>query len=347
MPTETPFGGGRSEHDALTQKDIDQLLGAGGTTARARAATIEVHPYNFLRPPRISKDRRVTLESIFSRFAVSLQSLLSSRLRAPMDVSCSVEQATFSEYVLSIANPCAAFVFELGGAAGATAGAIDLSTDFAFHVVDRVFGGPGEATRLDRPLTMLERSVTKGVVEKVLALFKEAWQDHVAFDPRVIGFESTPEMIPVASHEDNVLVANLEIRSGDFTGLTALCIPLHAIESFLGEKSSRSPVTTRSQGAASEQRRSVAAAVQLARVDVAARFPTLRVTAREIARLKVGQIIQTTHTVDAPVDLLINGQRRFVGSLGQFRRMLGLRITRVVAPDGAALAGRPTRGRIQ
>ena len=102
MPAENPFGG-RSAADALTQKDIDQLLQDAGGSARARRMAVEVLPYNFLRPPRISKERRVQLESIHSRFALSVQSMLSSRLRVPMDVSCTVEQATFSEFVLSIA----------------------------------------------------------------------------------------------------------------------------------------------------------------------------------------------------------------------------------------------------
>ena len=53
----TLFGGGRSEADALTQKDIDSLLqsSAAGAGVQRRPA-VEVLPYNFLRPPRISKD---------------------------------------------------------------------------------------------------------------------------------------------------------------------------------------------------------------------------------------------------------------------------------------------------
>jgi flagellar motor switch protein FliM len=79
------FEGSRSESDALTQKDIDQLLKSGpGAAGRSRQPAAEVVSYNFLRPPRIAKDRRVQLESIYARFALSLQSMLSSRLRTPV-----------------------------------------------------------------------------------------------------------------------------------------------------------------------------------------------------------------------------------------------------------------------
>jgi flagellar motor switch protein FliM len=347
MPgAENLFGGGRGEADALTQKDIDHLLQSSAAGAGVqRLPAVEVLPYNFLRPPRISKDRRIQLESIYSRFALSVQSMLSSRLRQPMDVSCTVEQATFSEYVLSLANPCAAFTFTLGPAFGGQ-GAIDLSTELAFFIIDRVFGGPGEVTRLERGLTQLERSVTRGFVEKLLTLFRESWVEHLAIAPELTGFESTPDMLQIASHEDNVLVANLEVRAGQFNSLVAMCIPLLALEGFLGERAKGPAGGTKGPMVSVAARDHVESAVRGAQVDLAVRFPMLRLSAREIAGLKVGQIIQTSQPIDGPIELLVNGKRRFVGVLGQYRRMLGLRLTQAI-PSAAQAASRPSRGRIQ
>jgi flagellar motor switch protein FliM len=343
MSAEKPAGGGgRTEPDALTQKDIEQLLQGAGATGRARASAVDVLPYNFLRPPRISKDRRVVLEAIYGRFALAVQSMLSSRLRVPMDVSCTVEQASFSEYILSIANPCATFIFELGPGSGH--GAIDLSTDLAFYMIDRVFGGPGEPAKLDRSLTLLERTVTRQFIDKMLTLFKEAWQDHLPFAPQVIGFESTPEMIQIASHEDNVLVANLEVRSAQLSCLVAMCIPLHALETFLGEKSNR--VGGKAAPTPPAVQKQVESTLRMAHVDLAVRFPPLKLSAREVAGLRVGQIIQTSQPVDGPIELLVNGTRRYGGVLGQYRRMLGLKLTHPIV-GGAAAVARPSRGRIQ
>jgi flagellar motor switch protein FliM len=333
--------GGRGDADGLTQKDIDQLLQRAGAKVSGRK-TPEATPYNFLRPPRISKDRRNQLESIFGRFALSMQSMLSSRLRMPMDVTCSVEQATFSEYVLAIANPCAAFVFDLGGPVDGQ-GVIDLSTDLGFFIIDRAFGGPGEATSAQRALTALERSVARGIIEKLLGLFREAWNEHLAFKPEIVGFESTPDMLKIASHEDNVLVVNLEVRGGQFSSLVAVCLPLLALESFLVEKTGRAPGR---QALTPVQRQVVETAVREAQVDLVARFPLIKLTAREVATIKVGQIIQTAQPIDGPVELHINGSRRFVGQLGQYRRMLGLRITDAVTATSVPTT-RASRGRLQ
>ncbi len=341
------FGAARGDgNDALSQKGIDQLLGAGAALPGARYnPAVEVVPYDFLRPPRISRDRRVQLESIFSRCALSMQSMLSSRLRTPMDVTCSIEQATFSEYVLSLGNPCAAFVFDLGGAEGGQ-GVIDLSIDLAFYVIDRVFGGPGEMVPMQRGLTPLECTVSRGVVEKLLGVFREAWADHIPFAPDITGFESNPEMLQIIALEGNVLVVNLAVRAGQLSAVVAMCIPLPALETFLADKGVGRGPTNRQQ-ATPVQRATVETAVRGSQVDVVARFPMLRLAAREVAGLKIGQIIQTTQPIDGPVELHVNGARRFVGQIGQYRRMLGLRITDAVEAGAGSASPRASRGRIQ
>src|SRR5437870_10928736 len=96
--------------ETLTQKDIDALLSGGAPASPDSAPEREVLPYSFARPPRVSKDRRATLDAIHARFALALQALLSSRLRTPIDVVVeSVEQVTFAELVAALSSPCAAF----------------------------------------------------------------------------------------------------------------------------------------------------------------------------------------------------------------------------------------------
>ena len=81
--------------DVYSQADIDSLLKGAARAGTAAGGPIEIIPYNFLRPPRIAKDRQALLNGIYQRIAVALQSLFSSRLRTPVDVTlASVEQAT-------------------------------------------------------------------------------------------------------------------------------------------------------------------------------------------------------------------------------------------------------------
>jgi flagellar motor switch protein FliM len=332
--------------DVFSQKDIDSLL-KGATPVLAPESPVEVIPYNFLRPPRIAKDRQALLNGIYQRIAVSLQALFSSRLRSSVDVMlASVEQATFAEFIFSLATPCAAYVYDLGDRVGGQ-GVLDLGTDFSYHLIDRLFGGPGEQQDMKRPLTLLESAVVRGVSDKVWDLVQEAWADHLAFQPGYTSFESSPDALQIANREDNVLVGNIEVRSGPFAGLITTCIPLLSLESFLQEKPTRHFHSVRMSATERDTaRRTIEDALRAARLEVRARFPLFHLQARDVGRLEVGQVIHTGHSSDVPVELHVRGQRRFLGSLGQSRRYVGLRISQALHPQRPEGAPKPSRGRL-
>lgn len=328
--------------EILTQKDIDALL--RGVTPQHHVAP-DVAPYNFVRPPRVSRDRRSALEAVHARFALALQAFLMSRLRTTIDVTVvGVEQVQFSEFVLSLASPCAAFVFKTGGALEGH-GVIDLDPGFAYHLVDRLFGGPGEPEPLDRGLTALEQTVVRSVTERLLGILKDAWQEQLAIAPEITGFEADPETLQIANHEDHVLVANFEVRSGSYQGPIAICLPMGALESFLQD---RSPVRLAARGARRDGRRRtlVESTLQHAHVSVSARLPLLRLTALEIARLAPGQILHTGSTTESDIEVHVNGRLRFVGALGQVRRRIGLRVARTVLVPEPERRGQLKEGRI-
>jgi flagellar motor switch protein FliM len=332
--------------DTLSQKDIDSLLEGTAPVIDVPKATTEVLAFDFRHPPRIARDRRANLEAIFGRFAVSVQAYLTSRLRATTDVILSsVEQATFAEFIFSLASPCGAVVFDLNRG-GPYQGVLDLGTDLGFHLIDRLFGGPGEELNLKRSMTLLEQTVLKGVADRLFGLFSEAWKDDISFDPQYVAFESRPDELAIIGRDENVVVANIEVRSGAFSGLIALCLPLHALEGFLQEKPQRA---TRAQFVPDTERNEsrvfIEANLQRARVEVVARFPMIQLRARDIAQLQPGRVIHTGHHLEVPIEVYVNGRRRFLGALGQVHRNLGLRINQTANERGNGRSSVP-RGKV-
>jgi flagellar motor switch protein FliM len=334
--------GGKVTTDSLTQREIDAILQKSTPVPLTPVPSADVVPYNFSRPPRVSKDRRANLESIYTRFALSLQALLASMLRTPLDVVVgSIEQAMFSEFILSLGTPCASFVFDVGDRMGSQ-GAIDLSTDFAFHLVDRLFGGPGEPQSLQRPLTQLEQAVVRNVTERALGILRESWADVLAMAPSVVSFESNPEVLQITSREDNVLVTNFEIRSQAFNGFIALCMPMAALEVFLQEKGATRPQARHTDLELAESRALVQGNLQHAHMEVVARFPTLWLSARQLADLVPGRILHTGRSAEESVEIRVNERLSYLGAVGQVRRQIGLRVTERVQKPAA---GRPIQTR--
>ena len=330
---------------SLTQADIDSLLSGAGP-AEQEAAPAEVVLYDFRRPRRIPKERLRAIEGVYGRFALSVQALLASRLREPIDVSvASVEQVVFGEYVLSLANPCATFVFDLGAAAGGQ-GALDIGNDFSLHVVDRLFGGPGEGADLKRTLTALEQLAVRNVVDRMFVLFAEAWQDHVAFAPVQSSLESVPDALQIAQREEHVLLASFSARAGKSEATLTLCVPLRVLEAFLTEAPAKASAAAARGTDAKDHRAQIEATMRAARLPVVARLPPFLLSAREVAALEARRIVLTGSPVGTPIEVHVGGRRRFLGMPGRSRQALGVKITAtfVDAPDDPARTA--PRGRL-
>ncbi len=332
--------------DASSQADIEAPLTDTPPSSMTPGA-VEIIPYDFLRPPRIAKDRLALLNGIYQRIAVSSQAMFSSRLRTAVDVTLgSVEQATFAEFIFSLATPCAAYIYQLGDRVGVQ-GVLDLGSDFSYYLIDRMFGGQGEAQDMKRGLTLLERGVVRGVADKIWGIAADAWADHLAFAPGYGGFESSPDALQVANREDNVLIANIEVRAGSFSGQMTMCIPLLALDGFLQEKPTRHSHAIRATASERDVTRLVLEqALRGARLDLQARFPLFQLKARDVGQLEVGQVIHTGHPSDVPVELLVRGQRRLLGTLGQSRRHVGLCVTHFLNSQRSAGLPRIVRGRV-
>ncbi len=98
----------------LSQEEIDALLTSASDIERAARADVRskqpetVIIYNFRRPDRVSKEQMRSLHFLHDRFARNISTSLSAYLRAVTEVSIlSVEQFTYSEFLMSLPDPTA------------------------------------------------------------------------------------------------------------------------------------------------------------------------------------------------------------------------------------------------
>ncbi|MEO8945569.1 MAG: hypothetical protein ABI338_03650, partial [Gemmatimonadaceae bacterium] len=164
----------------LSQSEIDRLL--GGASNLPFAGPTEESPvqmYDFRRPHRVSKERLRTLEAIYERMVKSLESWVIGRVRGQIEMRLQgVEQFSFGEFTLSLPTPCASFICDINDSGGQL-GVVDIGEEFAFYLVDRLFGGSGQQIAVSRALTRVERMALRGLVEKVNSLLADVWSDYI------------------------------------------------------------------------------------------------------------------------------------------------------------------------
>lgn len=332
--------------ETLSQSEIDLLLGAGGSARPAAAASrrsADVQVYDFRRPHRVSKERLRTLEAMYERLVKSLEGWLLGRSRGQIEMRLlSVEQFSFGEFMLSLPTPCASFIFDVHDSGGQQA-VIDFGLPFAYFMVDRLFGGGGDARVPERALTPIERMALRVVAERVSQELTDIWRDHVTLQLVQNGFESIPEILRAANREDPVLVGNIEVTAGEQSSLLLLCLPFAVLEKFFVSGGQRRVDAVLGSEREREQTRELTAtSVRATRIEVAARLADFALPMRELARLRVGSVLSTGIPIDSELEVRISGQARFRGAPGRVGRRLAVRIVEPLSAEtGADAAASP------
>jgi flagellar motor switch protein FliM len=325
----------------LSQSEVDRLL--GGTSSLPFAGAPEdsqIQMYDFRRPHRVSKERLRMLEAIYERLVRSLESWVIGRVRGQIEMRLQgVEQFSFGEFTLSLPTPCASFVCEIIDSGGQL-GVVDIGGEFAFFMVDRLFGGTGQQSDVSRPLTRVERMALRGLVEKVTSLLSEVWSDYITMSLGISSFESFPDILLQSGNRDEpVLVANIEVTAGGISSLMLVCLPFAVLDKFFTNTGPRSVVSaTGSEHERAVSRALTESSLRATRVNVSARLPEFRMSMRDVASLAPGGVITTALPKDSQIYVLIGDQERFTGTAGRVGSKLAIRL------EGALTESGETRG---
>ena len=90
----------------------------------------------------------------------------------------------------------------------------------------------------------------------------------------------------------------------------------------------------------------VEASLKTAQLVLQTRLPIFRLSAREVNGLQAGQVIQTGLLLDVSAEVLVNSRIRYLGSLGQQRRRVCLRITQPVTTSATERSENDRQGRV-
>ncbi len=317
-----------------------------------RTSPAEPRTYDFRARTRISPERLRSVEAQYAHLTRTLEAWLIGRVRGGVELTLrDVELISFGEFVSSLPAPCCSYVFEITDSGGQSA-VIDFGQEFAFHLVERLFGGTGSPELPERALTPIERMAVRSVADRVANLVRESWRENVDIDLALAGWESLPESIEVAAREDPVLVATIQVAASEVRANLTICLPFGVLETCFAEVGGKrsNPVIGSSRERIAT-RESTEALVRSTPIEVAARLPDFRLTMRDLAALKPGAVISTGIDIGARIEVTVSGQTRFLGSPGKSGRRLAVRVLDALPPGDAenvpeARPGRTGRARV-
>jgi flagellar motor switch protein FliM len=299
----------------LSQDEIDALLTSARQVEResrqresresAAAPLGDATVYNFRRPDRVSKEQIRSLHFLHDRFARNVATSLSAFLRAATDVTIvSVEQFTYSEFLMSLPDPTAFYAIALPPQDGM--GALELNPSVAFAMIDRMLGGSGRSAALSRALTEIEQHVIDSVVKLILENLTEAWRPIVDVEFRIHARETRPQMLQVTAPNEAVILLVFDFKVADARGMLNICVPATVGGFFSqGWHGSR-----REPGPA--ERRQLADNLSRVRLPVTVEIGAVLET-RDLLALSPGDVLMLNHSLQAPIDVRAGRVTKFRG----------------------------------
>lgn len=298
--------------------------------ARRDRERIEIRPYDFKRPERISKDQMRALEMLHETFARSFGASLSGYLRSIVEVRvASATQMTYSEFTGSLPNPTSFSLIRCPPLEGQIC--LEVSPQVIYPIIDRLLGGTSKDLFIpERPMTAIETRLLQRILDRCIAALGEAWQGVRRIDFALGEMETNPQLVQIVPPNEVVVVIGFDVRLTGRTGRMNLCIPYNAIEPLVEDLSAQSWVVAgrgREHDGSAER---IVQGLSGAMVELDATLATTTISLAELRNLEVGDLIVTNRPAGSSTVLGVEGRAKFLAELGQFRGNRALRILRAV-----------------
>lgn len=257
-------------------------------------------PYDFRRPTKLSREHVRTLQIAYEAFARQYATVLTSSLRVVGEVNLTaIEQLTYHEYVERLDNPTIMCVLSVEPLPGV--GILDLSVSSAMSAIDHLLGGPGAKEQPQRPLSDIEATLLRGLLDRMLAELQSALDPLVRLRPQLARIEYNPQFAQAASPSDMLIVASFDVHIGADECVATVCLPFNALLPLLEAASGPGTSSERERRAREAAGKAVAERLEAVPVDVTVRFRPVGLTPEEVLALDVGDVVPLRHPTSAPL----------------------------------------------
>ncbi|MBS3805757.1 MAG: flagellar motor switch protein FliM, partial [Oleiphilaceae bacterium] len=263
-----------------------------------------------------------TLEMINERFARYTRISLFNLMRRNADVSTGgIKIMKFGEYIHTLYVPTSLNLVKVRPLRGT--GLFILDAKLVFKLVDNFFGGEGRHAKIEgREFTPTETRIVQMVLDQVFEDMREAWHAVLKVNFEYMSSEVNPAMANIVSPSEVVVISTYHIELDGGGGELHMALPYSMIEPIrdildAGVQSDIDDVDERWVNALQED-------VKEVMVPVNATVARRRISLREVARLKTGDIIPVE--LSDPLTLTANGIPVYKASMGTRDGKIALKI---------------------
>lgn len=321
----------------LSQSEVEQLLAQVSEEQNSvvvhkvdseveRKSCETIQPYDFRHPVFLSPSELRKLRLRHEAFIRSLAARLSIYLRLDFSLQMSkLQTIAFHKFCEGLQNPTHVTLFKVEPLRGICL--LEIHPRLGLTIVDRLLGGPAHSVNPDRDISDIELALLDQAVQVILGEWCNHWAKIMDLRPVILGHENNGRFLQTASPDTVMLVLTMEARVGDCMEQLQMAVPSFALEPLIrqlsqlidasareGEKDRKTPAPWNRQ-------------LDAVRLRVSAEWNGLEVTARELAQLKAGDILQLDPRLTGNLTIRLGGLAKFHARLGTQGRKWAVELT--------------------
>ncbi len=318
----------QAEIDALlaTMTEPDDHIAEGG-------GSDDLVAFDFRRPAKFGREHMRSLQTAHEVFGRRLSSLLTHALRAIIKIEpVSNDQITYEDYVRALPTPSVLATYSVRPLPGPVV--VELSTQMALTLLDRLLGGLGTPVAMRRP-TELETNLLVELMGSVRDALGAALEPLESVETELESVEFNPAFVQAVAPNEMVLMLTYSLsmqtqqHAPRAEGLMSICYPFSTLAPAMGRLEAHA---WQSGGApadgpeALERPRPMVEVVPEVTVPIEVQLRRSMVSAADVAMLRPGDVLRLEHRVDEPAIGVVGGRPILTGRLGRTGRRLALQV---------------------
>ena len=308
----------------LSQQEIDAVFQSTAGRTAERAGTKRAALFDFRRPDRIAKSQLRAIHQLHDNFVRNLVSSLSAYLRSYLIINLvSVEQLSYSEFLECLPSPTCIASLSLKPYDGNAV--LELNSSLIFPILEILLGGDGKLQfSAQREITEIEQVLLDGLFRLILRDLREAWKFVTDIDFAIDTIETEPQFLQILAPTEAVVAVAIEIRIGDSIGMMNIAMPSIIIK-MMRQKFDQQWSLRKSASTDDEQARMLdLVRTSALKSEVVLDGPHLLL--RDLMNLVEGDIVSFEYPTSRPLDLLLNGEKKYRGEIVNAGRRAAFRV---------------------
>jgi flagellar motor switch protein FliM len=287
------------------------VLTANGVREQRRVEDIRSHDFRqsgFLAPSELRRIRQR-----HEQFVRSLAARLAIFLRLEFSLQLSkIQIAGYQNFIENLPSPTYITLFKTDPLKGV--GLLIIPPKLGLTLVDRLLGGAGQTTEEPRDLSEIEIALIDQVAALVIGEWCNHWPEMRGLHPSLLGHENNSRYLQTATPDAAMLVLTMNGGIGEQSEPIQIVFPYATVEPLVRLLSPSLPGAEGAPARAMKPRWN--AEFDEVKVPVIAEWHGLKMSAGEISKLKVGDLLALDPACAAQVHLRLSDVPKFIGRPG-------------------------------